>query len=41
MIGAGMPLSSNNIPNNIVLGKLVTGYSFSPSLAFQSLVNLN
>jgi hypothetical protein len=38
MIGAGMPLASNNIPNNVVLGKLVTGYSFSPSLAFQSFV---
>jgi|LakMenE01Jun11ns_1017448.scaffolds.fasta_scaffold7432391_1 hypothetical protein len=38
MIGAGMPLASNNIPNNIILGKLVSGYSFTPSLAFQSLV---
>lgn len=41
MIGAGMPLASNNIPNNIILGKLVSGYSFTPSLAFQSLVIQN
>jgi len=40
MIGGGMPLASNNIPNNIVLGKLMSGYSFSPSLAFQSLVKI-
>lgn len=37
MIGAGLPITSNNLPNNVNLGNLVAGHVFLSALGMNSL----
>ncbi len=38
MVGAELPLITNNLSNNIAMQKLIGGYTFTPSLAISAFV---
>jgi hypothetical protein len=37
MIGAGLPIASSNLPNNVNMGKLIVGNVFLSSLSINSI----